>query len=224
MSNIYATGFINTGKYRNRYKFKILRILDYLNGISFARQQINFLKPRFILNCEGDILEIGGFDSFYKKNYKKGSYLNYDIVKGPEIDIVGDAGNMVEISDEKFSAVICISVLEHTLNPEKMLKEIFRILKKNGRLYLSVPWIFEWHMEPKDYLRFSDSCMVDMFERTGFVVEFKSASNSIYGTIAHFLQKNIFMRYTFGLFFAFLEQFFSPSFKYSTQLNYFLLK
>jgi len=217
-------GVINVGKNKGRFCSKILRLKDYLSGVSIARQQINYLKPRFVEECDGDILEIGGIDNFFKVNYKKGKFVNYDIVPSAVIDIVGDAENMVDVPDESFSAVICISVIEHTLNHEKMLNEINRVLKKNGRFYISVPWMYQLHMEPKDYLRFSDCYMLKLFEKTGFVVDAKFASNSFCGTAAHFLQGNVSLRYTFGLLFATIELFSVSSFIHCTQVNYYLSK
>jgi SAM-dependent methyltransferase len=131
-------------------------LVEYVSGVTLARSSINRLKPEFINKTEGDILEIGGYESFLKNKYQKGKFLNLDEKPGLEIDIVANAENMTSITNASFSAVICISVLEHTQHPEKILNEIFRILKPGGKVFLSTPWLFETHMAPQDFHRFSE--------------------------------------------------------------------
>ncbi len=41
--------------------------------------------------------------------------------------------------DESFDVILCAEVLEHPLNPKPGLQEISRVLKRNGRLVVSVP-------------------------------------------------------------------------------------
>jgi SAM-dependent methyltransferase len=41
--------------------------------------------------------------------------------------------------NSSFHSVLSVSVLEHIRYPSKVLKEIYRILKKNGKFYFSVP-------------------------------------------------------------------------------------
>lgn len=47
--------------------------------------------------------------------------------------------SLSQISDETFDIVTNFDVIEHTTNPRNFLKEINRITKKNGTLYLSTP-------------------------------------------------------------------------------------
>ena len=54
----------------------------------------------------------------------------------------------LKFPDRTFDMVSCIETLEHILNQKKALYEIYRVLKPNGTLVLSVPnkwWIFETH-------------------------------------------------------------------------------
>lgn len=50
-------------------------------------------------------------------------------------------GNLIQANfeDESFDAIYLLYVLEHVDNPAEILKEIYRILKKNGILLLAVP-------------------------------------------------------------------------------------
>lgn len=50
----------------------------------------------------------------------------------------------------------CIEVLEHTLRPDNVITNIFNNLKPNGKLYLSVPFMFRIHSDD-DYFRFTEN-------------------------------------------------------------------
>ena len=45
----------------------------------------------------------------------------------------------LDLKKESFSAVLFLDVLEHLYKRRQILKEIHRVLKKNGRLFLSIP-------------------------------------------------------------------------------------
>lgn len=54
----------------------------------------------------------------------------------------------LDFPNETFDIITCIETLEHIRNQEKALREMWRVLKNNGDLILSVPnkwWIFETH-------------------------------------------------------------------------------
>lgn len=57
-------------------------------------------------------------------------------------------GENVPLRDDCLDLVLLLEVLEHVIDPEVVLKEISRILKPNGILFLTVPnkfYIFETH-------------------------------------------------------------------------------
>ncbi len=55
---------------------------------------------------------------------------------------------------EEADAAFCMEVLEHTTNPSQVFKNIRMNLKADGKLYLSVPFMYPEHGE-EDYLRFT---------------------------------------------------------------------
>lgn len=58
--------------------------------------------------------------------------------------------------NESADSVIFTQVLEHVSNPNLALDEITRILKYDGILVISVPFIYQAHAQPHDYWRFSE--------------------------------------------------------------------
>lgn len=49
------------------------------------------------------------------------------------------SGEEMPFKDESFDVIICSDVIEHLERPEKLVKEISRILQKGGMLYLTCP-------------------------------------------------------------------------------------
>ncbi len=49
----------------------------------------------------------------------------------------GDLTNLIQFQDGVFDRVACLSVLEHGPQPEKILAELWRVLKPGGRLVLT---------------------------------------------------------------------------------------
>lgn len=52
--------------------------------------------------------------------------------------VVGD-GLKLPFKNESFDAVLCIELIEHLIDPNQCIKEIYRILKREGILIISTP-------------------------------------------------------------------------------------
>jgi SAM-dependent methyltransferase len=55
---------------------------------------------------------------------------------------------VIPVEDESFDAILCTELLEHVPEPIKVIKELERILKPNGRLFLSAPLGSGLHQQP----------------------------------------------------------------------------
>jgi 2-polyprenyl-3-methyl-5-hydroxy-6-metoxy-1,4-benzoquinol methylase len=66
------------------------------------------------------------------------------------IDYVSDI-TAIPVADESFDAVLCTEVLEHVPEPIAALRELGRILKIGGRLFLSAPLGAGLHQQPHHY-------------------------------------------------------------------------
>lgn len=58
--------------------------------------------------------------------------------------------------ENTFDYVVCTEVLEHTLQPFDAIEEIRRVLKPDGRLFLSTPFNFRIHGPLPDCWRFTE--------------------------------------------------------------------
>lgn len=87
----------------------------------------------------------------------------------PELTYVADVQAM-PIPDNSFDSAMCFEVLEHVPNPEKALRELFRVLKPGGSLVFSVPHFLYLHNEPYDFYRYTKYGIKELAGRAGFVV------------------------------------------------------
>jgi SAM-dependent methyltransferase len=69
-----------------------------------------------------------------------------------------------------FDIVLCNQVLEHVFNPNEFLSEISRVLKTNGTLLLTVPFIWDEHEQPFDYARYTTYALHDLLGSHGMKI------------------------------------------------------
>jgi len=80
--------------------------------------------------------------------------INLDILPLKEVDVVCDISRL-PFKDGSVDGTICEMVLEHTKNPQSILSEMKRVLKKDGLVYVAVPFLQGYHSSPQDYYRWT---------------------------------------------------------------------
>jgi SAM-dependent methyltransferase len=50
-----------------------------------------------------------------------------------------DTGERLPVGDSSYDAIVCLATLEHLINIDSFVKDLHRILRDSGRLYISVP-------------------------------------------------------------------------------------
>ena len=69
-----------------------------------------------------------------------------------------------------FDACFCNTVLEHVKGPEKVVSEVYRVLKSGGKVLFSIPFLQEIHADPYDFQRYTPYGLREILERQGFEV------------------------------------------------------
>jgi len=54
----------------------------------------------------------------------------------------GSSTKKLPFNENEFDTVILSDVLEHLPTPENIINEIYRVLAKNGKLLLNVPFLY----------------------------------------------------------------------------------
>ena len=103
----------------------------------------------------GTMLEIGAGFKNYKYMFPHIDVISTDIVMHDGIDEIADV-TALKYESETFDYVLCINVLEHIIEPQKALDEIYRVLKPGGLAIISTPFLFPVHDPPHDYWRFTE--------------------------------------------------------------------
>ncbi|HRN69776.1 MAG TPA: class I SAM-dependent methyltransferase [Candidatus Woesebacteria bacterium] len=103
--------------------------------------------------AKGKLLDVGCGSKPYRILFEDvvTEYVGLDKNTG---DIRGSALCM-PIKDNTYNTVLSTQVLEHVSDPQQMMNEIYRVLKKDGHAILTLPLFWCLHEEPHDYFRYT---------------------------------------------------------------------
>lgn len=129
--------------------------------LHLSRKHINDFITKtanMLSNVGGKLLEIGPQDrDFVQKQFSNFTIDTFDIVDTYNPTHVGDiTQHNHSIEDSTYDVIICMEVLEHTVNPFDAIKELRRMLKDGGYLLVSAPLNFRIHGPSPDCWRFTE--------------------------------------------------------------------
>lgn len=142
----------------------------------------NAMAQRIGSMAPGRVLDIGCATRWVEKVLAPGSQyvgIDYDVT-GKRLycavpDVFADAAAL-PIGDACVDAVVLLEVLEHLRRPREALREIARVLRPGGRLFLSMPFLYPVHDAPHDFQRYTRYGLSRELEEVGLRVEELSAS------------------------------------------------
>lgn len=152
---------------------------------SARRYQVDrFLNLTFQNRSADDsIIDVGGRRArqrgFYERIYLKDNITYVNIDPSTDPDIVCDATS-IPVDDNSYSAALCCEVLEHVFDPKAVLKEMRRIVKPGGFIYVVVPFMYPVHADPDDYGRYTDSFWRRSGSELNLIVESLDPQGDIY--------------------------------------------
>lgn len=131
------------------------------------------------------LLDVGAGECRYKQYWSKLQYQSQDIRQNinKTIDYVRDLTKVAG----KFDYILCTQVLEHLKEPEAAFEEFKRLLKPGGKVFLSTNFIYQIHMAPDDYWRFTEYGLKYLGKTAGFKVEKLERQGGIFQALAYLL-------------------------------------
>jgi SAM-dependent methyltransferase len=148
--------------------------------------------------AEGRLLDIGTSKGIYYHKYKNFSgtdivSLNIDVGRGRP-DVAADA-LALPFKDASFDVCMAHRVLEHIYDTRGVLKEVRRVLKPKGCFYAYLPFLHQYHSDPHDYHRYTDSALKKMLEEEGYEATVEAVGlgpfSSAYALVGSFFSRKV---------------------------------
>ena len=120
----------------------------------------------------GRVLEVGSKDVTYDQNGSARiyfgdakEYIGIDAEEGGSVDLVMESREITKHFElDSFDTVLCCEMLEHDVNFQTTINQIYDVLKKGGYLIITTPTFgFPLHRYPKDYWRFGEDAFREVF-------------------------------------------------------------
>ena len=80
----------------------------------------------------------------------------FDVYPSTDISFIAD-GHAIPLADASVDAVVVQAVLEHVVDPARIVAEIERVLKPGGHVYAETPFLQHVHEGRYDFWRFTES-------------------------------------------------------------------
>ena len=174
-------GFLNF--YKNQ-QFLVKPYSIFINPFYIIRKGLyDGLRPKALL-LSGKLLDFGCGSKPYLQLFKNVSeYIGLDMEneghshKREQIDVYYD-GKIIPFENEHFDSIFSSEVFEHIFDLEPILVELNRVLKKDGRILISVPFAWNEHEIPVDFGRYTSFGLEHVMKKAGFeVIESKKAGH-----------------------------------------------
>jgi len=165
-------------------------------GVSIAHPQWLY---NLLLKCgvetaaplvAGRALDVGCGDKPWQALFTEvDSYIGLDYL-GPSatakaalnVDVCGDATEL-PFRSGSFDSVIAMEVLEHVKQPEMALSEIKRVLRPDGYLVVTVPFLYRVHDPVHDFWRYTSHGLQTLLHDAGFVKVAVTPIGSLYASM-----------------------------------------
>jgi SAM-dependent methyltransferase len=144
--------------------------------------------------CHGQVLDIGGWDFYLMARAINLSFTQWTTLENcldrtPQITderfrLVHGDGCAMALPDNEYDTVLNIQVLEHVLEPLRMIAEIARVLKPGGYAIILIPQTSLVHMAPHHYGNFTQFWVFEACASVGLRVVDHKPLGGLWTTMA----------------------------------------
>lgn len=123
----------------------------------------------------GRLLDFGCGSKPYRSLFKVDEYVGLDTNnsghshENENIDVLYD-GKKIPFDDSTFDYIFSSEVLEHVFNIDEIISELNRVLKVNGKILITLPFVWGEHEQPHDFARYTSFGLKSILEKNGFEV------------------------------------------------------
>jgi SAM-dependent methyltransferase len=159
-----------------KQSFQPSRFSILFHPFYFIRRDLFKNIQKYSQALSGDLLDFGCGRKPYENLFSVHSYTGVDLEatghdhRLSRVDVYYD-GETLPFSDSQFDALFCSEVLEHIFEPDVILAEIRRVMKKGSIALITTPFCWNEHEVPFDYARYSSFGMKHLLEKNGFRIK-----------------------------------------------------
>ncbi|MDD3877992.1 MAG: class I SAM-dependent methyltransferase [Bacteroidales bacterium] len=164
----------------------------FINPFFIVRWLLLKKLRKFAPELKGRILDFGCGQKPYKDLFTSVTdYMGVDIEneahnhEKEDVDIYYD-GVTLPFEDDSFDHVFSSEVLEHVFNYEQILPELYRVLRKNGSILITVPFSWEEHEIPFDNCRFTHYGIKSLLLKHGFSIVKSEKTGHFFAVICQY--------------------------------------
>jgi SAM-dependent methyltransferase len=134
------------------------------------------------------VLDAGAGDAPYRELFTHCEYVTADWPNsvhagGRAADILASLEEL-PVEDGSFDAAISTQVIEHVPRPAAVLRELHRVLRPGGMLWLTAPLVWPLHEEPYDFFRYTEHGLRRLLADAAFVDADVRPRNGCMATLA----------------------------------------
>jgi SAM-dependent methyltransferase len=122
--------------------------------------------------CHGDLLDIGCGEKPHEELLRPflASYTGLDhpdTLHSHKAELWGSA-TALPCDDKSYDTVVMFQTLEHVEEPGLALSEAYRVMRPGGLLFVTTPFMWGIHEQPRDFYRYTPYAMTYLCEKAGF--------------------------------------------------------
>jgi SAM-dependent methyltransferase len=149
------------------------------------------------------VLDAGAGGSPYGVYFKRQRYITADVPQSFNRGTVAVYADIARLpfANDQFDQVVCTQVLEHVPDPHAVIREIQRVLKPGGQVFLTVPQGWGIHNEPWHFFNFTCYGLQLLFDQAGLRSESilpRGGSLAYLGYRLHVIPRKVLKQYRRG--------------------------
>lgn len=141
----------------------------------------------------GKMMDLGCGSKPYKAIIHVDEYIGVDFHgeghshQNEEIDFFYD-GIKIPFENNTFDSILSTEVFEHVFNLPELLSEVNRVMKPDGTLLITCPFIIAEHEAPNDFARYTSFGIKHMLNNAGFeIIKYKKIGTSFEAVMQVFI-------------------------------------